>query len=326
MEYKDGLFCGAANKFPIALKDEIYSLYYRNISHNENKNGLLFKDFVDVLNNVKFVNIMMSLVDEVCNPNYVKSSEYSHLMEFLKIAMFKWPKAVHQDSEKRKLKDEQVYAANKLLGALNKGLYDPSLAELVSMVSTDSDIGKLRISELTQFRKNQKIMSDKYRLFCEQNNCDVDFYSTLNPKLQPSLSELLKGFIAALSKEYREFGNNSEAKDEDFLIYKPLSRDEQVVKRAKHNVSHRLNVAYDATSKVYDSYRENLIFERRLFFHCEAVFGRIPICVETFYEWMFTAEKISFSTGDSRSWTDAKRDFNRHKNKTFIVKDIKKKS
>jgi hypothetical protein len=326
MEDKDGLFCGAANKFPIALKDEIYALYNRNISHNENKNGLLFKNFVDVLNNVEFVNIMMSLVDEVCNPNYVKSSEYSHLMEFLKIAMFKWPKVVLKDSEKGKLKEEQVNAAKKLLGALNKGLYDPSLAELVSMVSTDPDIGKLRISELTQFRKNQEIMSDKYKLFCEKNDCDVDFYSTLNPKLQPSLSELLKGFIASLSKEYREFGNSSEAKDEEFLTRKPLNRDDQVFNSAKHNASDRLNAAYDATSKVYDSYSEQLIFERRLFFHCEAVFGRIPICVKEFFVWMFNTEKIALSISDSRSWTDAKRDFNRHKNKTFIVKDIKKKS
>jgi hypothetical protein len=318
MDDKNLLFLGAANKFPIALKDEIYSLYNKNLSNSENINRLRFNDFILILNNDEFVNIMMCLAGEVCNPNYTKSSEYSHLKEFFKIALAKWPQAVLQDSEKRKLKDDQIKAAKKLLGALKKGLYDPSLAELVSMVSTDSKIGKLRIAELTQFRKNQKVMSDKYKLFCEQNEGEVDFYSTLNHKLQPTLSELLNGFITVLSEGNRELGNSSEAKDENFLIPKLLSSDVQIVNSARY----QLSAAYDNTSQIYDSYKEQLVFERRLFFHCEAVFGCIPICIESLFDWMFHSDKIAFSTGNSRSWTDAKRDFNRHLNKTFIVKDI----
>ncbi|MEP1445852.1 MAG: hypothetical protein ABJK37_07055 [Paraglaciecola sp.] len=317
MKDKNSLFCGAASKFPNALKDEIYSLYTRNISNSVEKNRLLFNDFADVLNDSEFVNIMLSFVEEGCNPNLVKSSEYSHLLEFLKIAIAKWPQADLQDNEKRKLKEYQVKAAKKFLGALKKGLYDPNLAELVSMVSTSPDIGQRRISELTQFRKGQENMSDKYKLYCEQNECERDFYSTVIAKFQPSLSELLNGYITALSEDYRESGNSCEAKDEEFLCDTPFSKYDQVVNRAKHDASYRLNMAYDATSKAFDSYKEHLIFERRLFSHCEAVFGRIPICVEDFHDWMFNAEKTKFSTGDTRSWTDAKSDFNRFKKQFF---------
>ncbi|MFT4804466.1 MAG: hypothetical protein ACI9YE_001670 [Psychroserpens sp.] len=294
MESQDDFFRSASSKLPDSLKKEVYGLYKSNVGGgNKILNEEVSSDFKRVLNDGKFISIILSLLNEAKSSNYYGISEYSHLVEFFKIAIQRTPLKTLSIKEMKLLKDKQVSAAKRLLSVLNEGLYDPSFSDLISLATTDTKIEKSRFLEITEFQNSQRKMLEEYKFLCEKNKCEEGYLSVINPYSKPRFSELLSGFISALSEE---------------------RKDEDVNNNAQSMSLNRIRRNYDCDFNYFGSYKNHLVFERRLFSHCIAVFNRIPKCIECFHDWMFNNYKIVYNRdGETRAWNDAVSDFYRYK-------------